>query len=83
VELYINSSWTKLYSHSYIAEALAWSENGNHATIFATGNTADEAHTKLLNALRELSLIPEAVSMHDELHKVRRKDDLGDPSGAC
>ncbi len=64
MELYINSSWTKLYSHAYIAEALAWSENGNHATIFATGDTADEAHTKLLNALRELSLIPEAVSAH-------------------
>ncbi len=83
MELYINSSWTKLYGHAYIAEALAWSENGNHATIFATGNTADGANTKLLNALRELSLIPEARSAHDELNKVRRKDDLGDPSGAC
>jgi len=83
VELYINSSWTKLYGHAYIAEALAWSENGNHATIFATGDTADVANTKLLNALRELRLLPEAVSAHDELDKVRRKDDLGDPSGAC
>ena len=83
MELYINSSWTKLYGHAYIAEALAWSENGNHATIFATSDTAHGAYTKLLNALRELSLIPEAVSVHDELHKVRRKDDLGDPSGAC
>ncbi len=83
MELYINSSWTKLYGHAYIAEALAWSENANHATIFAMGDTADEANTKLLNALRELSLIPEAISVHDELNKVRRKDDFGEPSGAC
>ena len=83
MELYINSSWTKLYGHAYIAEALAWSGNGNHATIFATGDTADRANTKLLNALRELSLMPEAVSAQDELNKVRRKDELGDPSGAC
>jgi hypothetical protein len=83
VELYINSNWTKPYGHTYIAEALAWSENANHATIFATSDTVYGANTKLLNALRELSLIPEAVSAHDELNKVRRKDDLDDPSGAC
>jgi hypothetical protein len=82
VELYINSSWTKLYGHAYIAEAVACSENGNHATIFATGDTADRADTKLLHALRELGLIPEAVSGHDELNSVRRRNDLGDPSGA-
>jgi len=82
VELYINSSWTELYGHAYIAEALACSENGNHATIFATGDTADGANTKLLNALRELSLIPDAVSAQGELNKVRRRDDLGKPSGA-
>jgi hypothetical protein len=83
VELFINSTWTKLYGHTYIAEALAWSENDNHATIFVTSDTADGANTKLLNALRELSLIPESVYAYDELNKVRRKDELGDPSGAC
>ena len=58
MELYINSSWTKLYGNSYIAEALAWSESGNHATVYATGTTADEANAKLLSGLRELRLIP-------------------------
>jgi hypothetical protein len=59
VELYINSTWTKHYTGAYVAQAIAFSENGNHATIYATGFTADEADTKLMGALRELKLIPE------------------------
>ena len=62
MELYLNSSWTEGYGNSYyVAEAIAWSENGNHATIYTTGSTADEADTKLLSALRELKLVPETV----------------------
>ena len=61
MELYINSDWTERYGNAYIAEALAFSESGNHATIYATGITADEADTKLMCALRELKLIPERV----------------------
>ncbi len=60
MELYVNSNWTECYGNSYIAEAIAWSENGNHATIYATGITAAEADTKLVRALRELNLLPEA-----------------------
>ena len=60
VELYVNSNWTKCSENSFIAEALAWSENGNHATIYSMGITAEEANAKLVGALRELSLIPEA-----------------------
>ncbi len=60
MELYLNSTWTQRCGHSsYIAEAIAWSENGNHATICATGTTADEADAKLLSALRELKLVPQ------------------------
>jgi hypothetical protein len=65
MELYINRTWTKLYGNAYIAEAIACSENGNHATIYTVGITADEADAKLIGALRELKLIPEA-SMKDE-----------------
>jgi hypothetical protein len=61
MELYLNSSWTKRYENAYIAEAIAWSENGNHATIFAMGLTAEEADAKLKGALRELKLIPGTV----------------------
>ena len=61
MELYVNSSWTESYANGYIAEAIAWSENGNHATIFAMGLTAEEADTKLVSALRELNLIPETI----------------------
>ena len=82
MELYINKTWTKLYGNAYIAEAIAWSETGNHATVFATGATADEANAKLIGALRELGLIPEAFSTEDELSKVQRKEDHADPSGA-
>ena len=63
MELYLNSTWTQRHGYSsYVAEAVAWSENGNHATIYATGITADEAQTKLLGALRELKLVPEATT---------------------
>jgi len=64
MELYINNKWTEGYGNSYIAEAIAWSENGNHATIYAQGLTADEADAKLMGAMHELKLIPE-TSMAD------------------
>ena len=65
MELYINSTWTERCTNSYIAEAIAWSENGNHATIHTEGITAEEADAKLESALRELKLIPE-TSMKDK-----------------
>jgi hypothetical protein len=60
MELYINNSWTKICASGYLAEAIAWSENGNHATIYATGSTADEADNRLMNALRELKVLTKA-----------------------
>ncbi len=65
MELYINSTWTKRYGNAYIAEAIACSENGNHATIYTMGTTAEEADAKLLSALGELKLTPE-TSMKDK-----------------
>ena len=63
MELYINTNWTECYGNSYIAEAIAWSEDGNHATIYAVGGTAEEADAKLVGALRELRLMSEASSV--------------------
>ena len=60
MELYVNNNWTERYTNSYIAEAIMWSENGNHAAIYTMGNTAEEADAKLMGALRELGLMPEA-----------------------
>jgi hypothetical protein len=62
MELYINRNWTERSADasSYVAEAIACSEEGNHATIFARGITAEEANAKLEGALRELLLIPES-----------------------
>jgi hypothetical protein len=59
MELYINTNWTKCYANAYIAEAIAWSENGNHATIYTMGGTAEEADAKLISALRDLNLLSE------------------------
>ena len=59
MELYVNSNWTACYANTYIAEAIAWSENGNHASIYTTGTTAKEADDNLNGALRELKLMPE------------------------
>jgi hypothetical protein len=61
MELYVNTNWTACYANAYIAEAIAWSENGNHATIYTTGKTAKEADDKLRGALRELNLIPQTT----------------------
>lgn len=60
MELYASSEWTQCYENVYVAEAVAWSESGNHATIYTTGITAGEANNKLMGALRELRLIPQA-----------------------
>jgi len=61
MELYVNSNWTAWYANAFIAEAIAWSENGNHASIYTMGGTAEEADDKLMNALRELKLIPQTA----------------------
>jgi len=37
MELYVNNGWTERYGNAHIAEALAWSENGNHATNYTVG----------------------------------------------
>jgi hypothetical protein len=66
MELYVNSNWTKCYANAYIAEAIVWSENGNHASIYTMGGTAKEADDKLMSTLRELNLIPETAMKVEE-----------------
>ena len=61
---------------------MAWSENGNHATVYATGPTTEEANAKLLSALRELRLIPETFSAKGEQNEVRPVEDPSDSSKA-
>ena len=65
MELYVNSTWTERYENAYVAEAIACSENGNHATIYTMGISAEQADAKLMSALRELKLMPE-TSMKEE-----------------
>ena len=60
MELYVNSTWTECHAIAYYtAEAIAWSEKGNHAAIYTTGITANDADDKLMSALRELKLMPQ------------------------
>lgn len=77
MELYINDKWTECYGNSYVAEAIAWSENGNHASIYTTGNTAEEADAKLVGALRELKLIPGASAKTSSSKEEGRGDGVG------
>ena len=65
MEMYLNKNWTERYGNAYIAEAIAYSENANHATIYTVGITPEEADAKLIEALRELNLIPD-LSLKDE-----------------
>jgi hypothetical protein len=61
MELYINNKWTESYGGNYyIAQAIMWSENGNHAYIYSTGASAEEANARLMGALSEVKLLPEA-----------------------
>src|SRR5215217_5588592 len=57
---FIYRNWTERHANAYIAEAIPWSENGNHATSCCMGITSEEADAKLVGALRERNLIPEA-----------------------
>ena len=66
MELYVNSNWTQCFGNSYIAEAIAWSENGNHATIYTMGNTAEEANSKLMGALRDLRLMSQTAMKNEQ-----------------
>ena len=66
MELYINNEWTECYGNTYIAEAIVWSENGNHASIYTTGATAEEADAKLMGALRETKLLPETATKEEQ-----------------
>jgi hypothetical protein len=59
MELYINNGWTERYGNAHIAQAIAWSENGNHATIYTEGLTAEEADAQLMGTLHELKLMPD------------------------
>ena len=77
MDLYINNKWTECYGNSYVAEAIAWSENGNHASISTTGSTAKEANAKLLAALRELKLIPDG-STKTSIGKEEGRRDSGE-----
>ena len=74
MELYTNNSWTQRYDNVYVAEALAWSKNGNHITIYATGISADEAQTKLSGGLGELKVLPQARK-----RRSIREDTLSNP----
>jgi hypothetical protein len=66
MELYVNNEWTECYGNTYIAEAIVWSENGNHASIYTTGATAEEADAKLRGALRETKLLPETATKEEQ-----------------
>jgi hypothetical protein len=59
MELYVNNSWTERYGNAPIVQAVAWYENGNHATIYTVGLIAEEADAQLMGALGELKLMPE------------------------
>jgi hypothetical protein len=48
--------------NAYVAEAIACSENGNHATIYTVDLTAEESDAKLVGALRELNQRSEKTS---------------------
>ena len=66
MELYVNSSRTERYGDTYVANAITYSENGNHATVYLVSVAAEVADAKLREALREPELMPETSITLDD-----------------
>jgi hypothetical protein len=58
---YVNNNWTVFTETAYVAEAFVCSENGNYASIYTTGDSAEEANDKLRGVLHELKLMPQTA----------------------
>ncbi len=58
MSVYINDTWVYQYDNCWVAEAVAFSENGNHVTISSCHDSPELAHKKLIAGMKELRLVP-------------------------
>jgi hypothetical protein len=58
MSVYINNTWVHRQGYHWIAEAIAFSENGNDVTIAACHNSPELAYKRLVAGMKELRLVP-------------------------
>jgi hypothetical protein len=58
MSVYINNTWVHRQGSHWIAEAIAFSENGNDVTISACHDSPQLAYKKLVAGMKELRLVP-------------------------
>ena len=64
MSVYINDTWVHQQGCHWIAEAIAFSTNGNDVTISACHDSPELAYKRLIAGMKELRLLP---SEWDEL----------------
>ncbi len=58
MSVYINETWIREHDCYWIAEAVAFSENGNHVTISSCPDSPELAYDRLIAGMKELRLVP-------------------------
>jgi hypothetical protein len=58
MSVYINNTWVHQQGCSWVAKAVAFSENDNDVTISACHHSPELAYERLLSGMKELQLIP-------------------------
>ena len=58
MSLYVNTLWVRQEGRYWIAEAIAFSENGNDVTLSSCHDSPELAYERLLAGMKELLLLP-------------------------
>ncbi len=58
MSVYINDAWVQRHGRYWIAEAVAFSDNGNDVTISSCHDSPELAYKKLIAGMKELRLVP-------------------------
>ncbi len=57
MSVYINETWIREHDCYWIAEAVAFSENGNHVTISSCHDSPELSYDRLIAGMKELRLV--------------------------
>jgi hypothetical protein len=58
MSLYVNTLWVRQEGRYWMAEAIAFSENGNDITLSSCHDTRELAYERLVAGMKELRLVP-------------------------
>jgi hypothetical protein len=58
MSLYVNNLWVREEGRYWMAEAIAFSENGNNVTLSSCHDSSELAYERLVAGMKELQLVP-------------------------